>query len=437
MPNALCLVADLLAPAVLALEPQRVASLGGPSHDLDLRPGERQPLAAEVHWRDGRPIVRDLSGRGFVCRGQRHREIMLAAGDLVTLDLRSPRDASVMNRTTRLRLLVARRIEAPRLAATELPAIEWQRIVTASRPGYQQLFDVAMAASASAPVWIRGESGTGKELAAFAIHAAGPRSHAAFEAINCAALPENLIESELFGVERGAFTGAMKSRAGAFARAHGGTLFLDEVGELPMGAQAKLLRALESGEIRPIGGDRVIKVDVRVVCASWRDLEVQVAQGRFRHDLLHRLWVLRVDLPPLRDRPDDLLPILDGLLRGDGQTSRDDESGLWPNAGLLARLKAQAWPGNIRELKNCAQRALATCEVLDLLPPSASSPRVTASRLGRTKTETITNTLEQFRGNRSRSARALGVSRSTFYRWITEAAFAPGKQPPSRAVYDH
>jgi DNA-binding NtrC family response regulator len=303
-----------------------------------------------------------------------------------------------------------------------------------------------MAASASAPVWIQGESGTGKELAAAAIHAAGPRARNPYEAINCAALPENLIESELFGVERGAFTGALKSRAGAFARANGGTLFLDEVGELPLGAQAKLLRALESGEVRPVGGDRAIKVDVRVVCASWKDLEYEVAQGRFRHDLLHRLWVLKVDLPPLRTRPDDLQPILDQILSGrrDGEGNHENgECGLWPGPGLLARLMAQAWPGNIRELKNCALRALATNDVHDLLPTSGRVSREPGRRpdrkhtAARKHTDALTDTLEQFGGNRSRSARALGVSRSTLYRWIDEAGLMAGRQPAPRVLYDH
>ncbi len=443
MPNDLCLVADHLEQAVFELEPRCFASLGGSIHDFDLRPGGHQALVAEVYWRDGRPILRDSSGRGFVCRGQRHRELVLCAGDIVRLDLCSPEEAAATARPTRVRLLVARRLDGSRLMETERPPIEWQRIVTASHLGYRQLFDLAMAASASAPVWIQGESGTGKELAAAAIHAAGPRARNAFEAINCAAMPENLIESELFGVERGAFTGAMKSRAGAFARANGGTLFLDEIGELPLGAQAKLLRALESGEVRPVGGDRAIKLDVRVVCASWKNLEYEAAQGRFRHDLLHRLWVLKVELPPLRARPDDLQPILDMLLnaRREAEASHDNgengENKLWPGQGLLVRLMSQAWPGNIRELKNCALRALATNDVHDLLPTSGQSSREPGRRISRKHPDALTSTLEQFCGNRSRSARALGVSRSTLYRWIDKGGLVSVRQPTSATLYDH
>jgi two-component system response regulator HydG len=282
---------------------------------------------------------------------------------------------------------------------------------------------LARAASNRAPVWISGESGTGKELAARAIHESGARSTHPFVAVNCAALPDNLIESELFGVERGAYTGAMKTRAGAFAQAHGGTLLLDEVGELSLTAQAKLLRVLELGEVQPVGSERTVKVDVRVLCASWRDLEAEVDAGRFRHDLLHRLWVLKVELPPLRERREDVPLLIRAMLE------RERSLHLFPKAAVIERLGQHDWPGNIRELRNCVTRAVAADDSAELMPRT-KQPR-TARSVNSRIDDAVLHTLARHRGNRRRTAQALGVSRSTLYRWLATGRVLPeATQPP-------
>jgi DNA-binding NtrC family response regulator len=285
----------------------------------------------------------------------------------------------------------------------------------ATAPGaLEQLAVIACAAAARAPVFVAGESGTGKELAARAIHEAGARRGQPFVALNCAALPETLAESELFGVERGAYTGATRTRAGAFAQAHGGTLFLDEVGELPPLVQAKLLRALEAGEVQPVGSGRTIAVDVRVVAASWRDLEDEADRGQFRHDLLHRLCVLRVDLLPLRERKEDVLPLLHDML------VRHEALDLAPDPVLARRLTDAPWRGNVRELRNCVQRAVAAREPMSLMPRERPEcvPQLGSRQRNEQARELLASALKHYRGNRKHAARALGVSRSTIYRWM-------------------
>jgi DNA-binding NtrC family response regulator len=371
-------------------------------------------VAEVVHVAAGQVTLEDATGRGIGCRGSRHRELCVGLGDALSLEI-----PGAQGRSVRVKALVARPVVMPVPIPTERPPIVWRSMVAASEAGYRVLFALALAAEATAPLWIRGESGTGKELAAAAAHFAGPRARGPFEALNCAALPAELVESELFGVERGAYTGASRTRPGAFVRAHGGTLFLDEIGELPMAAQAKVLRALEQGEVRPVGADRAVKVDVRVVVASWRDLEAEVEAGRFRHDLLHRLCVLEVVLPALRERPDDIAPILAELLAPSANERAAESLGdpLWPDPALLTKLRDAAWPGNIRELKNGALRAMATQDPHDLLGRSSlrlvERPRVNVALKG---------ALDLFKNNRSRTARALGVSRSTLYRWLARAS---------------
>ncbi len=202
-------------------------------------------------------------------------------------------------------------------------------------------------------VLLEGESGTGKELAARSVHEASPRSEQPYVVFDCAQTKPDLIESELFGHKRGAFTGAVADRMGVFQQAHGGTLFIDEIGELPANVQATLLRTLETGEVKPVGSDHVMKVDVRVVAATNRDLKAEVERGNFRSDLFYRLEVVRLRLPPLRERPEDIAGIIDRLLNG-----RIDHS--QPIAGAnLQRLIAHSWPGNVRELRNVLDRAVA------------------------------------------------------------------------------
>jgi DNA-binding NtrC family response regulator len=210
-----------------------------------------------------------------------------------------------------------------------------------------------LAAASSVTVLVTGETGTGKELVARALHDTGPRKAGPFVAVDCGALPEALLESELFGHVRGAFTGAERDRKGAFARAHGGTLFLDELATVPPAAQARLLRVLEERRVQPVGADEAKAIDVRVVAATTVDLGTAVAAGKFRPDLYYRLSVLGVHLPPLRDRLEDLPAIVSALL---GSRGFEDIRVEGPG---LAALRAHRWPGNVRELRNVIERALA------------------------------------------------------------------------------
>jgi DNA-binding NtrC family response regulator len=210
-----------------------------------------------------------------------------------------------------------------------------------------------LAAAGDVPVLLEGETGTGKELAARAVHGASARARGPFVAVDCGALPENLVESELLGHVKGAFTGALQARKGAFARAHGGTLFLDELDSLPLALQPRLLRALETRTVRPVGGDQELAVDVRVIAASQRELSAAIAAGTFRPDLYYRLGVLRVSLPPLRARREDLAITARALLAARGFDAGPVEG------PALARLTAYDWPGNDRELRNALDRALA------------------------------------------------------------------------------
>ena len=224
----------------------------------------------------------------------------------------------------------------------------------------RRVFDQArMVAKWNTTVLIRGETGTGKELIANAIHYNSPRARNAFVRLNCAALPENLLESELFGHERGAFTGAVEARKGRFEQAHGGTLFLDEIGEISATFQAKMLRVLQEGEFERVGGSRTIKVDVRIIAATHRDLETAVEMGDFREDLFYRLNVMPLFLPPLRERVEDILEIARHLLNKIGG---EQKRKLALTDMANRRLASYDWPGNVRELENCLERAAVLSE---------------------------------------------------------------------------
>ncbi|MGM0577400.1 MAG: sigma 54-interacting transcriptional regulator [Myxococcota bacterium] len=298
-------------------------------------------------------------------------------------------------------------------------AVRWHGMVARDRRSLAVLRELAVAGASDAPVWLWGESGTGKEGAARALHCASPRRRGPRVAINCAALPASLAESELFGVVRGAFTGADRTRPGAFEQADGGTLLLDEVGELPVDLQAKLLRVLETGQVFPVGSDRPRRVDVRVVASTWRDLSVAATEGRFRFDLLQRLWVLRVDLPALRDRPDDLGPLLEEFLGGDVPDA------LWPDPLRMEALRAARWPGNVRELRNRARRAMVAGDLRRLLPEREGREPTRLPRRGTVPDEVvlarIRTALARTRGNRAAAARELGIGRATLYRWLDRA----------------
>ncbi|HEY7715217.1 MAG TPA: sigma-54 dependent transcriptional regulator [Candidatus Binatia bacterium] len=216
---------------------------------------------------------------------------------------------------------------------------------------------VSRIAKLDSTVHIHGESGTGKELIAKAIHLASDRKDKPFVALNCAALPESLLESELFGHEKGAFTGAVKSTRGLFTQAHGGTLFLDEIGDMPRATQSKLLRVLQERQFYPVGSEVPLEVDVRVIVATNKDLEEQVRKGMFRDDLFYRIHVIPVYLPPLRERKDDIVPLVEHFLRKYSQHMKKEVKGLTPEA--LRKLMIHDWPGNVRELENTIEYAVA------------------------------------------------------------------------------
>ena len=289
-------------------------------------------------------------------------------------------------------------------------------------PALQSVFDVVKrAAPTKATVLLLGESGTGKELVAQAIHQESDRRDKPFIKVACAALSESLLESELFGHERGSFTGAVGRREGRFELADGGTLFLDEIGEIPLSVQVKLLRALQQREFERVGGTQTLKVDVRMVAATNRDLAAEVAAGRFREDLFYRLNVVAVTLPPLRQRKTDIPALVSHFIEKFGRSYEKPVRGLLP--GTLNVLLRYDWPGNVRELENVIERAVVLARGRDLaaddLPPVLSGPSPTGARPGgmipgatmqELEREAILRTLEVVDGSTTRAAAMLGIS---------------------------
>ena len=304
-------------------------------------------------------------------------------------------------------------------------------------PGMQAVYDrIARAAPTDVTVLITGESGTGKELVAETVHRLSRRAHRALVAVNCGAISATLIESELFGHERGSFTGAERQRRGLFERAHQGTLFLDEISEMPLELQVKLLRVLETGSFTRVGGDKPITADVRVVAASNRDLDAAVGSGKFRADLLYRLRVLPVELPPLRDRGDDIETLaahfLAELARGQGGAAKRFSD------RALELLLAYPFPGNVRELRNAVQQAYILADrVIDVehLPTAMRAPQETAAAvpasasglalelpiaLAEAERRLVLATLDHLAGDKPLAARTLGISLKTLYSRLRE-----------------
>lgn len=287
---------------------------------------------------------------------------------------------------------------------------------------------LAMVAPSDATVLINGESGTGKELIARSLHRNSPRRDHALVIVNCAALSETLLESELFGHEKGAFTGADKRREGLFMQAHHGTIFLDEIGETSPAMQAKLLRVLQQKEIQRVGGEEVIQVDVRIVTATHRNLAIEVAEGRFREDLFYRLNVMPVDVPPLRERREDIPLLADHFLKKYADKNRKSVKGFSPMA--MDMLLKYDWPGNVRELENAVERAVILLTgdhitekqlPLNMVNSDGGQDLTAASAINGTRSleaiekEAILATLAATDGNKSEAARRLGITRKTLH----------------------
>jgi two-component system, NtrC family, response regulator len=289
---------------------------------------------------------------------------------------------------------------------------------------------VARVSKTDATVLIQGESGTGKELLARAIHSNSARKSRPFVAINCGAIPETLLESELFGHEKGAYTGAHIQRKGRFELADGGTLFLDEIAEMSVPLQVKLLRFLQDRQIERVGGRETIRVDVRIIAATNKDLRSELQAGRFREDLYYRLSVVNLNVPPLRDRGEDLILIANAFLRRHAQEQRRK---LRFSRGALEAMTRYRWPGNVRELENAVQRAAImsqgqfieaadlgiAVESASVEPASEDRPSLREAR-GRAERQALVDALIQTRGNISQAAKQLGVSRPTFHGLLTK-----------------
>ncbi|WP_026840913.1 PEP-CTERM-box response regulator transcription factor [Citrifermentans bremense] len=306
-----------------------------------------------------------------------------------------------------------------------------------SCPEMQAVFHtIRKVAGSNAPILITGESGTGKELVAGAIHEASSRNKGPLVAINCGAIPENLLESELFGHEKGAFTGAHAAVRGKLQYAHKGTLFLDEIGELPVNLQVKLLRFLQEGTIQRVGGREEIAIDARTTCATNVDIAKAIEEGRFREDLYYRIGVINIKLPPLRERGDDILLIAENFLRL--YCKENKKKTVRFSAAAIAFLKRHNWPGNVRELKNRVQRAVIMCDGASIGPldlgcdvepaampvPVSDGVSLKAAR-ERMEREMIQQAIERQQGNIMKAAEELGVSRPTLYDLMKKLSIHP------------
>jgi len=348
------------------------------------------------------------------------------AYDFITKPLKRHALVKTVHKALERRALMAEN-EALKAQLADLGAPGGRTLVGQS-PAFRILMEtLRQAAAAQATVLLVGQSGTGKELAARALHELSPRASGPFVAVNCGAIPETLLEAELFGVEKGAFTGALARREGRFERAHAGTLFLDEVGELSLGAQVKLLRALQEGEIERLGGSGPVRVDVRVVSATRRELQREVSEGRFREDLFYRLNVVEVRIPPLAARREDVTLLADHFLRRFAAKNAKPLRGF--SAEALRALEEYAWPGNVRELEHAVERAvvLARGEVLeaaDLPEAVRSGPRGVAGQvvvpigmpMEEVERRLIHETLRHTGGDKTLAARLLGIAARTIYR---------------------
>src|SRR3954463_5473099 len=383
--------------------------------------------------RDGLALLEDLKNNAVAApvvmmSGQAHIEMAVKATRLGALDfLEKPLS------TDKLLLTVENALKLKRLEQenSELKQrVGKHHIVWSGEAMKRVMAQIERVAASESRVCIYGETGTGKELAARTLHEKSPRAHGPFVTLNCAAVPAELIESELFGHEKGSFTGAGSRHIGKFEQAHHGTLFLDEIGDMPLAMQAKLLRVLEQGEVERIGGDKPTKVNVRVVVATHRQLEEQVKQGNFRQDLFHRIFVFPLVLPPLRERPEDI-PALAAHFAAQ-IVKQNNWKGITFSPEALQALQAHSWPGNIRELRNVVERLLLFAEgdtvtpatVQAALPIQAvagggaafSGTGTLAERVEQVERQMILEEIKRHNQNITNTAKALGLERSHLYK---------------------
>jgi two-component system NtrC family response regulator len=394
-------------PAVITMD------LGLPPHPDD--PDEGLRLLEEVHALVPAAKIVVLTGQND--RANALKAIGLGAHDFCTKPFEPELLTWTIDRAFRVHELQE---ENARLqAAREVPAASG--LITRDPAMLHVCRTIEKVAPTSATVLILGESGTGKELLARALHELSPRRNERFMAINCAAIPETLLESELFGYEKGAFTGAVKQTIGKLETANEGTLFLDEIGDLPLALQAKLLRFLQERVIERIGGRQEIPVDVRIVCATHQSLKAQISEGRFREDLYYRLAEIIVEIPPLRARQGDAALLAHGFVRRFADEQRRGAMTLQPDA--IAAIEAYPWPGNVRELENVIKRAVIMADgneigAIDIGLGAANEDFIALNlRQVREQAErnAVLRVLGRVNGNLSRAAELLGVSRPTLY----------------------
>jgi transcriptional regulator with GAF, ATPase, and Fis domain len=365
----------------------------------------------------------DFSSRRTDAFDDEDGEFAMRVAEHVALALAHQRLAEESRRTEAAQARAAQLEERVQGLVQELETLSPHRALGRSRRWQDVLAQATKVAPTETTVLLTGESGTGKEVVARFIHRASNRREGPFVALNCAALPEQLLESELFGHEKGAFTGALAARTGKIEQASGGVLFLDEVGEMSPAVQAKFLRVLQEREYQRLGGTRTLKADVRVLAATNRDLKKGIAQGAFREDLYYRLAVFEICLPPLRERPEDILVLAEAFLEEIGRSVGRPAAGA--SREVREKLAAYAWPGNVRELRNALERAVILCEggliTSEHLPITvASAPRVdvaaapapAAPTLDAAEREMVRQALARAGNNQSQAARLLGISRS-------------------------
>jgi DNA-binding NtrC family response regulator len=422
----------------------RVRSATGGGQGLEVARGERMDLIVtdlRMPDIDGFDLIRDIGAlpdpphilmiTAFGSIETAIKAVKLGAYDYITKPFEIEELLLLIGKTRGERAL---RRQVARLQREVERQFGFENVIARSEAMKEVLGTVARIAGSTASVLLTGESGTGKELIARSIHYNSPRARAPFVAVNLAAVPETLIESELFGHKRGAFTDARTDRIGLFAEADGGSIFLDEIGELALPLQAKLLRVLQEQEVRPLGATKTQRIDVRVIAATNRNLETMLKDGSFREDLYYRLNVIGVDLPPLRARPEDIVPLAEHFLATVGAKHAPPRRlSIAPDAQQI--LLGYGWPGNVRELHNVLERGVALArgdEIrADDLPghvrerkpgdflAAAVARRMTMADLER---EYIERVLEDEGGNKTRAAQRLGLDRKTLYRKLEEYA---------------